>query len=948
MTNIDFAMTPLLNGIWQGAVLAGLMALLLALVPRWNATTRFTMLWVTLLAVLTLPAGRLASNVSIPGKQAGLLGPPAATASQPATSFAVETGRSRRHPGRVPESRPESLPGPVPGSKQWLNLRQAAAPNSPAAIRALEHPWIQIRSRRLLRTLEAAWALLSLLMLVRLAIGYLELRRLKVGSIPAPDAWQSRFKGLCARNRVHRTAQLLVSDEIGSPMSLGFFHAAILVPRDLLDILSDSELGHVLMHELAHLRRRDDWTNLAQKFIEILLPVQPAVHWIGRRMSLEREMACDDWVIAATGTPKPYAASLTRVAEASAFGHARILAAGAAANRSQLFMRVRHMLNTKPAARPTLALGPLGAATAAVIALIYLGAWAPKVMAFTPNATAESGPEAPPIPPRAPEPPHSAEAPSAQLIPASPRTPVKQTPAVRLTSSAPQAPEAPASPVAPRAPQARLSPISPVSPDQSEQIHMETVTRNGWTSLSVSVDGTIEFTDDDQDIKSLSPNGHFRLEEGSWLSRRAFDVKADAAGRLTKTYSVGWTTKPLDDEGRGWLASELPQVIRDTGIGAGPRVARILRQGGPQAVLTEIELIRSSGSRRVYVEQLFAQTTLDPTQLKRAAELIGEISSDGDKAQVLMAEDARYFTSELRPYLFHAAETISSDGDKHRVLSDFVKKDKASTETLVGAARAAQQISSDGDKAELLIEIADPYPARSELRVAYFDAVNSIASDGDHARVLSKLLRAHGDDPDTLARVLESAKRISSDGDKARLLEDSVSRYREEETAERAFFDAANSISSDGDHQRVLLRLAEREGNGVTTLQAIANSAERISSDGDKARVLMELARANLEPIREPFFAAANSIHSDGDHSRVLLAVLENPLASGATAVAAIESATHISSDGDMARVLLDAAERYPKDSSVNAALRKAVRALHSDGDYRTVMSEIARYNGGS
>ena len=80
----------------------------------------------------------------------------------------------------------------------------------------------------------------------------------------------------------------------------------------------------------------------------------------------------------------------------------------------------------------------------------------------------------------------------------------------------------------------------------------------------------------------------FRLEEGSWLSGRGYDVKADATGNLTKTYSVGRTSKPLDDEGRAWLQRLLPQLIRDTGIGAGPRVARILRQGGPPLSLIHI------------------------------------------------------------------------------------------------------------------------------------------------------------------------------------------------------------------------------------------------------------------------------------------------------------------------------------------------------------------------
>ena len=475
---------------------------------------------------------------------------------------------------------------------------------------------------------------------------------------------------------------------------------------------------------------------------------------------------------------------------------------------------------------------------------------------------------------------------------------------------------------------------------------MEITTRNGWTSLSLKVDGAIEFTDDDRDVKSLSPGGHFRIEEGTWLSGRAYDVKADSAGNLSKTYSVGLSTKPLDSEGQAWLGHLLPQMIRDSGIGAGPRVARILRQGGPQAVITEIGLIHSDGSKRVYLELLFSQATLNTEQLKDAARLIRGISSDGDKAQVLVTVDGKYFTGELRPYLFEAARSISSDGDKRRVLSDILKKDAGSADTLVSVARAAKHISSDGDKAEVLIEMADSYRASDGVDIAYFEAVKSISSDGDHARVLLTVLAAHGDDRSILARTLRSAEKISSDGDKARVLKEAVPRYSDDENIRKSFFDAANSISSDGDHQRVLVALAQRQGIAATTLGEIAKSAQRISSDGDKARVLMEIAGANIEPVRDDFFAAADSIHSDGDHSRVLTTLLDKPGTSTTTAIAAIQSATHISSDGDMGRVLLDAANRYSKDPIVDAALRKAVEGLHSDGVYRSVMSQIARQGG--
>jgi hypothetical protein len=217
-------------------------------------------------------------------------------------------------------------------------------------------------------------------------------------------------------------------------------------------------------------------------------------------------------------------------------------------------------------------------------------------------------------------------------------------------------------------------------------------TRNGWTSFSVKVDGAIEFTDDDRDVKSLSPGGHFRMEEGTLLSGRVYEVKADSAGNLTKSYSVGLSAKPLDSEGQAWLARVMPQMIRDSGVGAPARVARILRQGGPKAVINEIGLIHSDGSKRTYLEQLFSQAVLNTDQLRETARLIQGISSDGDKAHVLVDVDGRYFTGDLRPNLFEAVESISSDGDKRRVLSDIVKKD-GETRTRFLARRGRRGIS---------------------------------------------------------------------------------------------------------------------------------------------------------------------------------------------------------------------------------------------------------------
>ena len=428
MTHINFAMTTLLNGICQGTILALVMCVLLKLLPRLNSTTRFTVLWLTLLAVAALPTGLVSPRgPTTTGAQPDSL--PIATTNTPvATTFApVKNRYSKLKAAANPESHPASIPESNRESASHGGfesaLRNAASRTSLAVTEAVEHPLIRIRPGKIPAVIEILWALLSLVMLARLAGGYRELRRLKSGATPAPDRWDLRLRRLRAINGVRRQTRLLISSQIAGPVSLGFLDPAILIPRAFLDTLSDSELDHIVMHELAHLRRRDDWTNLAQRFIEAVLPIQPAVYWLSHRMSLEREMACDDWVIAATGTAKPYAASLTKVAELSEFGPAGILAAGAAENQSHLLRRVHHMLDRTRNAAPKLVFGPLIAAVAAVVGLIYLGARAPQLVAFAHNPANENSQQETTVT-KAPKAPHSMQAPVAPIAAPTPSAPL--------------------------------------------------------------------------------------------------------------------------------------------------------------------------------------------------------------------------------------------------------------------------------------------------------------------------------------------------------------------------------------------------------------------------------------------------------------------------------------------------------------------------------------------
>jgi hypothetical protein len=141
-----------------------------------------------------------------------------------------------------------------------------------------------------------------------------------------------------------RRVELCTSEELERPSLIGFFAPRIVVPGWLFEKLTVGELRQIVMHEMEHLRRGDDWINLAQKVCLAVFPLNPVLMWMERRMCLERELACDAGVIRATGAPKAYATCLTTLAERSLDRRVAALALGAMERRSQLGERVYRIL----------------------------------------------------------------------------------------------------------------------------------------------------------------------------------------------------------------------------------------------------------------------------------------------------------------------------------------------------------------------------------------------------------------------------------------------------------------------------------------------------------------------------------------------------------------------------------------------------------------------------
>ena len=175
-------------------------------------------------------------------------------------------------------------------------------------------------------------------------IGLWNLRRLRRSGIPLSAASYPALREALLPRDPRRPVTVCSSSAVRVPTAIGFFRPVILIPDWALRDLPADELRIILLHELAHIQRWDDWTNLAQKFVRSLFFFHPAVWWIEKRLSLEREMACDDAVLAETGDPRAYAECLVSLAEKSLFRRSLALAQAAISHAHETSVRLARIL----------------------------------------------------------------------------------------------------------------------------------------------------------------------------------------------------------------------------------------------------------------------------------------------------------------------------------------------------------------------------------------------------------------------------------------------------------------------------------------------------------------------------------------------------------------------------------------------------------------------------
>ncbi len=187
------------------------------------------------------------------------------------------------------------------------------------------------------------WFLIMLFRCSRMISGLYSIHRIKRRQVSDPGIfWNERIQILSAKLRVNKTVKFLQSGIATIPMVVGYFKPVILFPAGLLASLPQDEVEAILLHELAHVRRKDYLVNILQHFMEVFFFFNPAAIWVSALIKTERENCCDDIAVSQTRNKLNYINALIAFQEYS-LGRQQY-ATALAGNKDHLLQRVKRII----------------------------------------------------------------------------------------------------------------------------------------------------------------------------------------------------------------------------------------------------------------------------------------------------------------------------------------------------------------------------------------------------------------------------------------------------------------------------------------------------------------------------------------------------------------------------------------------------------------------------
>ncbi len=265
---------------------------------RGSAISRHLVWFVSLGALLLIPLVASWSPIRL-----AILPADVATAS-----FAAPTSNGPGTLDAVPTAAPTGAPTIVRPTSPISTPRAEAAANTVRDIVSPKTPWFGILSDP--KLLFAIWATVAALFAGWLGFGAMSVRRIIRRSRPLDSQdWMNPLWEVADRLELDSAPRLVRSDDAKMPFACGLLRPTIVLPAESDSWTLDRRRA-VLLHELAHVRRRDLVGHTVGRFACALYWFHPLVWTAAKRLRSESERACDDLALNCGARASDYAEHL--------------------------------------------------------------------------------------------------------------------------------------------------------------------------------------------------------------------------------------------------------------------------------------------------------------------------------------------------------------------------------------------------------------------------------------------------------------------------------------------------------------------------------------------------------------------------------------------------------------------------------------------------------------
>ncbi|KAA9340186.1 M56 family metallopeptidase [Adhaeribacter soli] len=297
----------ILHSLWQGALVALALSVLLLFLNRQSAQVRYFISVTALFTTLALAVITFFSLYRSPAPE---------TAKQATTAFSAGNAT-------ILVSKTETV---------WFeNLFSTT--------------FFSAYFEKHLPLLVTLWFMGLLVMALRMLGGLAYVQRIKnYQTKPLGDRWQNKLHALQQELGMKKPVKLLESLQVKVPMAIGYLKPVILVPVGAINGLSEKQVEAILAHELAHIYRHDYVFNLIQSLVETIFFYHPGMWWISATVRAERENCCDDIAITLCGDSLTFAGALAELEEMNyAAGPALAMALGG--RKGSLLSRIKRLVS---------------------------------------------------------------------------------------------------------------------------------------------------------------------------------------------------------------------------------------------------------------------------------------------------------------------------------------------------------------------------------------------------------------------------------------------------------------------------------------------------------------------------------------------------------------------------------------------------------------------------